>query len=573
MNDWLKAHPRQATLLLALLCLCTLVPFLGDTLFNTRGEPREAVVALSMWQDGNWILPINNGVDMAYKPPFFHWLVALCSLLTGSVTEFSSRLPSTLALTLMVVATFRFYARRTSGELALLTSLVLLTNFEVHRAGVACRVDMVLTLMMVLALFALYRWTERGLRGVPWLGVLALSGAFLSKGPVGLALPLCVAGVFCLLRGFGFWLTVGKCALVAVLGCLLPLAWYVAAYQQGGERFLALVYEENVLRLLGKMSYASHVNPWPYNVMTLVAGFVPYTLLGLFALAAVRWQRPQGRPAEWWQRLRRHVSTVEPVRLFTFLSFALIFVFYCIPKSKRSVYLLPVYPFVAYYVAVLFLWLRDHRAGLVRGFGHLLGGLCVLLVVAFAVLRLGLVPESIVGHGSHADQNLAMLRALAAGPLGALEWVGAVLPLAAAAWFRKVRHMPQRLVWATVAEVVAVFVTLDAVVLPLVLNTKSDKPQAEIVARHVPEGPVYSFRRDVTPGNPLHPFTVNFYLGDRVVPFEAFRPAEGYLLMGEGDEEVFRARHADYELRLVQDFHHRSCDDRRMLYFYHFRKP
>ena len=166
------------------------MPFLGDTLFNTRGEPREAVVALSMWQDGNWILPINNGVDMAYKPPFFHWLVALCSLLTGSVTEFSSRLPSTLALTLMVVATFRFYARRTSGELALLTSLVLLTNFEVHRAGVACRVDMVLTLMMVLALFALYRWTERGLRGVPWLGVLALSGAFLSKGPVGLALPL-----------------------------------------------------------------------------------------------------------------------------------------------------------------------------------------------------------------------------------------------------------------------------------------------------------------------------------------------------------------------------------------------
>ena len=83
MNDWLKAHPRQATLLLALLCLCTLVPFLGDTLFNTRGEPREAVVALSMWQDGNWILPINNGVDMAYKPPFFHWLVALCSLLPG----------------------------------------------------------------------------------------------------------------------------------------------------------------------------------------------------------------------------------------------------------------------------------------------------------------------------------------------------------------------------------------------------------------------------------------------------------------------------------------------------------
>ena len=37
--------------LLAAVCACTLFPFLGETLFNTRGEPREAVVALSMLQD------------------------------------------------------------------------------------------------------------------------------------------------------------------------------------------------------------------------------------------------------------------------------------------------------------------------------------------------------------------------------------------------------------------------------------------------------------------------------------------------------------------------------------------
>ncbi len=572
MNDWMNVSTRKVSLLLALLCFCTLVPFLGDTLFNTRGEPREAVVALSMWQDGNWILPINNGVDLAYKPPFFHWLVALCSLLTGGVTEFASRLPSALALLFLVVATFRFYARRGAQDVALLTALVLLTNFEVHRAGVACRVDMVLTLMMVLALYALYAWAERNLRGIPWFGVLALSGAFLSKGPVGLALPLGVVGVFCLLRGFGLWRTVWKCVVVALLSCVLPLAWYVAAYAQGGERFLALVYEENVLRLLGKMSYESHVNPWPYNVMTIVAGFVPYTLLALFALFVVRWRRPSGRPAQWWAQLRRHVATVPPERLYTFLCFALIFVFYCIPKSKRSVYLLPVYPFLAYYVARLILWLRDRHVRVLQAFGYLLGGLSLLLCMAFAVLRLGLVPESVVGNGSHSAQNLAMLRALASGPLGVLEWVAAAFPLAAALYFWKMRRAAHRLVWALVAQVVCVFVVLDAVYLPLVLNTKSDKPQADFVAQTVPEGRVYSFRRDVTPGNPLHPFTINFYLGDRVVPFEAFRPAEGYLLMGEGDEEVFRERFADYDLHLVRDFHHRSCDDRRMLYFYHFCK-
>ncbi len=91
-------------------CMILLFPFLGETLFNTRGEPREAVVALSMLQDGNWVLPINNGVDMAYKPPFFHWLVALVSLVAGGVSEYTSRMPSALALTAMVLAGYAFYA-------------------------------------------------------------------------------------------------------------------------------------------------------------------------------------------------------------------------------------------------------------------------------------------------------------------------------------------------------------------------------------------------------------------------------------------------------------------------------
>ena len=61
---------------LVALCVVSLFLFLGQTFFNTRGEPREAVVALSMLQQGNWVLPVNNGVELAFKPPFFHWCIA-----------------------------------------------------------------------------------------------------------------------------------------------------------------------------------------------------------------------------------------------------------------------------------------------------------------------------------------------------------------------------------------------------------------------------------------------------------------------------------------------------------------
>lgn len=94
--------------LLILIVCGYLFPFLGATDFNTKGASREAIVALSMLNQNNWILPINNGVDIAYKPPFYHWCVALISTLTGGVTEYASRIPSAIALAIMTLAGYVF---------------------------------------------------------------------------------------------------------------------------------------------------------------------------------------------------------------------------------------------------------------------------------------------------------------------------------------------------------------------------------------------------------------------------------------------------------------------------------
>lgn len=570
MNAFLSDRFKVYFWILVIACAVSLFPFLGETLFNTRGEPREAVVALSMLQDGNWILPVNNGVDMAYKPPFFHWILAAVSTIAGGVSEFSSRMPSALALSLMVLAGYGFYARRKGSEIALLMGLITLSNFEVHRAGVACRVDMVLTLMMVLALYQLYRWVSNNMRGLPWLGILALSGAFLSKGPVGTALPCLVVAVFALLRGHGLWRIVGRFAVVGLLSCVLPLLWYVAAWQQGGQRFLDLIYEENVLRLLGKMSYASHINPWHYNVLTIISGFVPYTLLVLFSLFALNYRRVQPLTQP-WERIKRTFRKMDDVRLFTLLSFVIIFVFYCIPKSKRSVYLLPVYPFLAYFLAEYLLWLRRNHRKVLSAFGWTMASLCLLLPLAFVVVRLNLIPETLFA-GKHAAQNIAMLTALRTVPIGWCEALLFVLPPVAAVGFFVYRKREKGILYAPIACIFAIFLSLDGLYQPLVLNTKSDKPMAEQIARYVPDGLVYSYRKDVVAGNPLHPFTINYYLGDRVVPFTAFMPESGYLIVGDNDIEAFRVRYPQYRVTEVIDFNHRSCDDRRMLHFYQFAK-
>ena len=183
----MKMNEQNRNLLILLsICVLTIFPLLGLTDYNTKGEPREAIVAYSMLEHGNWILPRNYGGEIAFKPPFLHWSVAAVSTLCGEVSEYSSRVPSALALIIMAAAIYWFYARRKGATVGLLTAFVMLTCFEVHRAGFTCRVDMVLTAFIVLAIIRFYSWYEKDLRGIPWLAILFMGCATLTKGPVGI---------------------------------------------------------------------------------------------------------------------------------------------------------------------------------------------------------------------------------------------------------------------------------------------------------------------------------------------------------------------------------------------------
>ncbi|MDD3063744.1 MAG: dolichyl-phosphate-mannose--protein mannosyltransferase, partial [Massilibacteroides sp.] len=91
--------------LVVFLCIISILPWiiLGD--FSTKGEPREAAVAISMLNSGNWILPHVYAQEFAYKPPLAHWLMALFSYPQGYVSEFTSRLPSAIAFCILIAST------------------------------------------------------------------------------------------------------------------------------------------------------------------------------------------------------------------------------------------------------------------------------------------------------------------------------------------------------------------------------------------------------------------------------------------------------------------------------------
>ncbi len=535
---------NKALWMVVILAIVMLVPFLGLTDFNTKGEPREAVVAYTMLEHGNWILPINNGGDIPYKPPFFHWCIAFFSLLIGHVNEYTSRLPSAISLILMTVGGFVFFAKRKDTQTSLVTAVLTLTTFEVHRAGTNCRVDMVNTAFMVGAMYLLYRWWEKGKHQLPWLAILCMSVATLTKGPVGIILPCFVMGIFMLTQRENLWDITWRLGLTAILSLIIPFCWYYAAYQQGGDEFLRLVKEENIDRFMGKMNYESHENPAWYNLLTLATGWLPYTLLLLFSLFILPWKKFSK------SKFVDNMKKATPLQVFTWLAFLLVLFFYCIPKSKRSVYLLPCYPFMAYLIAEYIVWMMKERVGALKAYACTIGSISIILSLAFLAIKMGLVPDSLF-HGKHAADNIVMLHALENIPFFGFETF--IIIVATAIGTHAVtavikKETSRSIAIKTFATVALLFISLDCAYQPAVLNTKTDKQLAPVIEKKFDMSKLYSYMSVEM----LHFFSLNFYLGDRIQQFDKVMPQDGVLMIPEEDISEFKEKYGkDYTLQKV----------------------
>lgn len=562
--------------LLATAATVLLVMFLGVALFNTKGEPREAVVALSMLQSGDWISPINNGVDIAYKPPFFHWCIALCSLPFGRVSEFTARFPSALATIVMLLVAYRAMLRnKTDERLAFLSGLITLTAFEVHRASMACRVDMMLSALIVMAIYLFQSWYENRKKVyIPFI-ILTMSGAFLTKGPVGVILPCAAVGCFMLVRREKILRAFSICLLFALVSCLLPLAWYWMAYLERGNSFLYLVFEENFLRFTGKMVYSSHEEPIYYNFLTMLAGFLPYTIMLLIALFTVKFAplHSVATPNQWLRKLWIKLKAMDSQSLISLISAVLIFCFYCVPKSKRSVYLLPVYPFVAYFVAKCMIILSRKNFRSFSIYGWIMAAITTLLPIIFIAIKCGAVPYSIF-KGKHAAENVAYLTSLENTPLNIVNIALIALTLASVYLFIKIfrQKRPYSACLSVIGMLFMAYLMLDGIVLPRVYEVKTDYYVAQEIGKLVPNGKIWDYRSDFKPGdrNRMHQFSINFYLNDRVKPLDLNRPANGFIIMGDDDLMPFIKTYPKYKLKKIKKFDHKSCDDKRRLTLYSF---
>ena len=314
-------------------------------------------------------------------------------------------------------------------------------------------------------------------------------------------------------------------------------------YLQGGDEFLRLVKEENIDRFMGKMAYESHENPAWYNLLTLVMGWAPYTLLLLFSLFILPWKKFSKT------RFLENAKKATPLQVFTWLAFLLVLFFYCIPKSKRSVYLLPCYPFMAYLIAEYIVWMMKEKMGALKVYAGVIASITLILNIALLVVKKGWVPESIF-HGKHAIDNIAMLHALENNDLLIPCSIFMVITLEGVYLiFRALKKKNSgNIVSYTLATIVGLFLMLDSSLQPPVLNTKADKHLAPVIEKKFDTSKLYSYMSV----DMLHFFSLNFYLGDKIQQFDKVLPQDGVLMIPEESMPDFLEKYGkDYTFQKV----------------------
>jgi len=322
---------------LVVLLLATLVFFynLGNISLWDPDEPRGAVIAYEMIKNSDWIHLRYNGRSVTenpalVKPPLYYWSIAAVSALRGEVDEFSARLPSALAGIGTALLVFFLGARIFGARTGLFGGLIFISNHMLFEQARSAEIDMTLTFLITAALFLFYHcYHGYYQKNRLYIAYATLGLAVLAKGPVGVIVPLLVAFLYLLSQRD--LKALGQIKLPAGLMMILLIAspWFLLEGSAFGMEFF---FRQNFERFFHAFD---HLQPWYYYLVKLPVHFLPWTLL---------------LPATLVYGFRSGKEK-NPGRTFLWIWFLSVLVFFSLSESKRSLYIVPLYPALSLLVA------------------------------------------------------------------------------------------------------------------------------------------------------------------------------------------------------------------------------
>ena len=504
---------KKILIVVSLFCVVLLIAIARRD-FWYPDEPDMAEITSHMLRSGDWLrLQLYNKLFADY-PPLFFWLAAALGSIAG-LSEMVLRLPTAASAAALVLLTALWTKKRFGRESAFWTALVMATMSQFVWQAVNMHVDMLFALLMAASIFAYDMIRDCG-KPSRRIMLLCASGllmglAALTKGPAGIALP-------CGILAFGHIINreyslLKRLTLAGAASILVFGTWaYVYAAQAGGSNLFYFIYEQNITRFL---TGHSHLRPWYSHIVNIWPDLLPWSLFLPFALVHA-----------WKNRSDRS-------NLLVLLWFAVTFTFFTISRSKRQVYLLPLYPaaaaIIGCFVSNLVSGLAERRTRIFR---------VAVLPVGVLLATLGLVIPFLLPM---LQREFAGSQGLVA-PLAVLSVIAVAGGVSIVVWLR--RGQSNKAIYALPVTAAGICVVAFGWLLPCLDGSLSAKDDAVWLASEQieEEGEVLGCLRPI---QRLHKesSSLSFYGNFRVEVYSEDHEIEEYMKRQPGD--IFLIRRED----------------------------
>ena len=297
-------------------------------------EPRVAGIVAEIARSGELVVPRLNGEPFLEKPPLYFWAASKIFDLHGENT-YTARLPSAIAAICTVAVVF-YFARSMgfSALTAFISAFILASSTGFWSIGRKCIIDMMLCLFTTCAVVCFFQSNRSSPIRMLWVigFVLSLSCAVMTKGLVGLAIPLSALSAWLVLKKDFSLRTWGLLSIGSLL-CLIPAGiWIWSLYNTlGWDAVYEVAWINNFGRFTG--AHHSHIKPFYFYIIRFPKNFFPWLLFLplaiIFHLRKIR-------------ELNVHSSS-----LFFVAWLGIPFILLSLSAGKRDLYLLPLYPAAA----------------------------------------------------------------------------------------------------------------------------------------------------------------------------------------------------------------------------------
>jgi hypothetical protein len=256
-------------------------PFLGSIHLFDWDEINFAEAAREMVITNTYSRVQINFEPFYEKPPLFFWLQAISMKLWG-INEFAARFPNAVfgVLTLITLYLFgRCYKNRRFGLFWSLMHVSALLPHFYFKTGI---IDPVFNYFILVGLFCLSKLVDRtDSYTITWslIGGAAIGLSVLTKGPVGLLLPILTIIIYWVKNNFKPIINWEVLIVFALISLLIPLGWLGYEIYQNGLYFIKafLFYQ---LELFNQ-PVADHGQPFYYHFVVVLLGCFPASVFAL----------------------------------------------------------------------------------------------------------------------------------------------------------------------------------------------------------------------------------------------------------------------------------------------------